>query len=211
MLVLEQACIQYPGLSIDYPDIHIKPYEFVGIAGKSGCGKTSLLEALFGINFAGTFHYAKAQLAGQDLVALGERKRRWVSYCPQFSQNALNPRLTMEQHLLLTLKGNDLPYDPVHIERLLQQLKLSTDLLGRYPSMLSGGQKQRFVLFFCAVKQPRLLVLDEPSSAIDLITLRSLVEFLSQMRGQTTVLMVAHNWALLRRVADRLILLSGER
>lgn len=207
MLVLEQARIEYPGLTINYPDIHIKPYEFVGITGESGCGKTSLLEALVGLDFAGIFHYQKAQLAGQDLTALGENKRRLVSYCPQFSQNALNPKLTMLQHLQLTLKGNGLAFDQALVDDLLRQLKLTDALLDRYPEMLSGGQKQRFVLFLSAVKQPQLLVLDEPSSAIDLITLRALVDFLEEMRGRTTILMVAHSLPLLRRVADRLVLL----
>lgn len=207
MLVLEQARIEYPGLTINYPDIHIKPYEFVGITGESGCGKTSLLEALVGLDFAGMFHYQKAQLAGQDSVALGESKRRLVSYCPQFSQNALNPKLTMLQHLQLTLKGNGLAFDQALVDDLLRQLKLTDALLDRYPETLSGGQKQRFVLFLSAVKQPQLLVLDEPSSAIDLITLRALVYFLEQMRGRTTILMVAHSLPLLRRVADRLVLL----
>lgn len=205
MLVLEQARIEYPNLTISYPDIHVRPQEFVGIAGDSGCGKTSLLEALFGLDFAGKLFYKHALLAGQDLSQLGEDKRRLLSYCPQFSQNALNPKLTMRQHLQLTLKGNGLSYATEQVEELLAQLKLPPSLLERYPAMLSGGQKQRFVLFLSTVKQPQLLVLDEPSSAIDLITLRALVDFLAQLRGQTTVMMVAHSAAFLRKVADRII------
>lgn len=205
MLVLEKARIEYPGLTLTYPDIHVAAGEFVGIAGASGCGKTSLLEALVGQDFAGKFHYERALIAGHDFAGLADAKYRLLSYGPQFSQNALNPKLSVRQHLQLTLKGNQLPYDQSQIEELLGQLSLSTDLLDRFPAMLSGGQKQRFVLFLCAVKQPQLLILDEPSSAIDLITLRDMVQFLTKLRARTTILMVAHSLPLLGKAADRII------
>ena len=70
---------------------------------------------------------------------------------------------------------------------------------------LSGGQQQRMVLMLCALKNPKLMILDEPSSAIDLITLQDIVSFLEHMKGETTMLMVAHSRPLLERVADRII------
>ncbi len=205
MLALEKARIEYPNLTLRYPDMHVKAGEFVGISGDSGCGKTSLLEALFGHDFTGAFFYDKGLLAGTDIKALGDAKYRLMSYCPQFSQNALNPKLTMLQHLQLTLKGNGLPYDKEEFEELLDRLRLPTTLLDRYPAMMSGGQKQRFVLLLCVARQPELLILDEPSSAIDMISLRDMVSFLVGLRGKITVVMVAHSLALLSKTADQII------
>ena len=61
------------------------------------------------------------------------------------------------------------------------------------------------VLLLCALKEPKLMILDEPSSAIDLITLQDIVAFLEHLKGETTMLMVAHSRPLLERVADRII------
>lgn len=205
MLVLEGARVQYPHLTLRYPDLHIAAGEFVGISGASGCGKTSLLEALVGRDFQGEFSCERALLVGRDIRMLGEAKYRLLSYCPQFAQNALNPKLTMRQHLQLTLKGNGLSYDPDQIEALLERLRLPVTLLDHYPAMLSGGQKQRFVLFLCAVKQPEMLILDEPSSALDVITLRDIVSFLTDLRGKTTIIMVSHSQQLLSKAVDQII------
>ena len=95
--------------------------------------------------------------------------------------------------------------DPARIQELLDALHLDAAMLSRRPGGLSGGQQQRMVLLLCALKEPKLMILDEPSSAIDLITLQDIVDFLEHLKGETTMLMVAHSRPLLEHVADRII------
>ncbi|MFA5523223.1 MAG: ATP-binding cassette domain-containing protein [Tissierellales bacterium] len=209
MIIIENLKVFYNKITISYPNIHIKGNEFVGIYGKSGCGKTSLLEALFGLDFQGELEYDKCTINNVDVKELDTRKYDYISYCPQFSQNALNPKLSVLEHIRLTLKGNGLKYNPGEIADLMDRLALDPILLDYYPYMLSGGQKQRLILLFSILKRPKLLILDEPSSAIDLITLRNIVEFLTSFRGKLTIIMVAHQKVLLEKVTDRIIVLEG--
>lgn len=206
MLYLEDYKIEYSnGTKIEYGNIHVKPGEFVGLFGKSGCGKTSLLESLFSTAFPGKVTYKTALLEGKPLPKPGPELYKRVSYCPQYAQAALNPRLTIDKMLNLTLKGNGMERNEDEIDSLLTKLKLEKELLKRYPSQLSGGQIQRMVMFLCNIKKPHILIMDEPSSAIDLITLKEISEFIVSLKGDTTMLMVAHSRPLLKKIADRII------
>jgi len=207
MITVENLKIIYNKKTIIYPNIHIKNNEFVGLYGKSGCGKTSLLEALFGLDFQGDLEYDKCTINDVDIKELDSRKYDYISYCPQFSQNAFNPKISVTEHIRLTLKGNGLKYNIDEVTALMERLGLNSNLLNYFPHMLSGGQKQRLILLMAVLKRPKLLVLDEPSSAIDLITLRNMVEFLTSFKGKLTIIMVAHQKVLLEKVADRIIIL----
>ena len=205
MLTLKDYTITYPnGLRLKYSDLHVAKGELVGIFGPSGCGKTSLLESLFNPDFPGTVT-GEALLDGKPFPKAGPELYRQVSYCPQFSQAALNPKLTINDHIRLTRQGNDLPEDEVFLDELLTSLRLERSMLSRRPGGLSGGQQQRMVLLLCALKKPSLLILDEPSSAIDLITLQDIVSFLESLKGDTTMLMVAHSRPLLEHISDRIM------
>lgn len=190
---------------IKYDDIKINEHEFIGFSGNSGCGKSSLLDSLFGINFKGQVSYSKANLLNKDLLCLGKEKYKYISYNPQFSQDALNPKITINEHIHLTLKGNKLNYDEEKIFNIFNDLLLDIELLNYYPYMLSGGQKQRIAIMLSVIKNPRLLIFDEPSSAIDLITLKTIVNFMIKIKDHTTIIMVSHNYELLVKLCDRVI------
>ncbi len=206
MLRLKDYSITYPdGLVLRYDDLHIKKGELVGLFGPSGCGKTSLLDSLFNPDFPGTVSCGEVLLDGKPFPKAGRELYRTVSYCPQFSQAALNPKMTISDHIDLTFRGNKMKKSPERIQELLRALNLDESMLTRRPGGLSGGQQQRMVLLLCALKEPKLMILDEPSSAIDLITLQDIVTFLEHLKGDTTMLMVAHSRPFLERVADRII------
>lgn len=206
MLKLKDYSITYPnGLKLDYADLHIRKGELVGLFGPSGCGKTSLLDSLFNPDFPGKVSCAEALLDGKPFPKAGRELYNLVSYCPQFSQAALNPKLTINDHIDLLCHGNKIKRNPERVQELLDALNLNASMLTRRPGGLSGGQQQRMVLMLCALKNPKLMILDEPSSAIDLITLQDIVFFLEHLKGETTMLMVAHSRPLLERVADRII------
>lgn len=206
MLYLEDYRITYPdGLELCYGDIHVKKGELVGLFGYSGCGKTSLLESLLCADFPGKVTCRQALLDGKPMPKPGRELYSRVSYCPQFSQSALNPKLTLREHLYLVLQGNGVAVDSQFVRETMAQLRLDESLLARRPGGISGGQQQRMALLLSVVKQPELLIMDESSSAIDLITLQSMVTFLEGLKGKTTIMMVAHSRPLLQRVADRII------
>ncbi len=211
MINLENYKIIYDDNKIiEFKDIRIKQGEFVGLSGNSGCGKTSLINSLFGYNFSGNITYSKAEVFGKDIKLLGKEKYKYVSYNPQFSQDALNPKITLKEHISLTLNSNGIKYDEEYIKKLLSNLNLEDKLLSFYPYMLSGGQKQRVVLLLSTIKNPKLLILDEPSSAMDVITLKTIVEFLNKIRENCTIIMVSHNYEFLEKLSDRVIKLSRE-
>lgn len=206
MLELKDYIITFDNNKIiKYDDIKINEHEFIGFSGNSGCGKSSLLDSIFGINFKGQVSYSKANLLNKDLLSLGKEKYKYISYNPQFSQDALNPKITVNDHIKLTLKGNKLNYDEKRVFNIFNDLLLDIELLNYYPYMLSGGQKQRIAIMLSVIKNPRLLIFDEPSSAIDLITLKTIVNFMIKIKDHTTIIMVSHNYDFLVKLCDRVI------
>lgn len=206
MLELKDYIITFDNNKIiKYGDIKINEHEFIGFSGDSGCGKSSLLDSLFGMNFKGKVSYSKAELLNKDLLSLGKEKYKYISYSPQFSQDALNPKITVNKHIQLTLKGNKLNYDEKNIFNIFNDLSLDIELLNYYPYMLSGGQKQRISIMLSVIKNPKILIFDEPSSAIDLITLKTIVDFMIKIKDQTTTIMVSHNYDFLIKLCDRVI------
>jgi peptide/nickel transport system ATP-binding protein len=206
MLELKDYIITFDNNKIiKYDDIKINEHEFIGFSGNSGCGKSSLLDSLFGIDFKGQISYSKANLLNKDLLSLGKEKYKYISYSPQFSQDSLNPKITVNEHIQLTLKGNKLNYDKKKIFNIFNDLLLDIELLTYYPYMLSGGQKQRIAIMLSVIKNPKILIFDEPSSAIDLITLKTIVNFMIKIKGHSTIIMVSHNYDFLVKLCDRVI------
>lgn len=205
MLKLENYKIIYPDKTINFPDMFVKENEFVGISGDSGCGKTSLLNSIFDYDFKGEVIAKTRAIRGKDIKKLGKEKYEIISYCPQFAQDALNPKLKVKEHIDLVLLGNKLNYEDVYLQEIMDKLKLPKSILNHYPYMLSGGQKQRVVLLLSIIKKPQLLILDEPSSAIDLITLKIIIDFLEELKGTITIIMVSHNKDFLGKLCNRII------
>ena len=211
MIEIQGLSIFYGKRKLAYPDISVKKGEAVGIAGKSGCGKTSLFSFLLGELPDSAFSYERAELLGRDLSLWGMERFEKISYIPQFAQSALNPRMKVWEHIDAVLsacgrRGSG------EAEELFQKLALSEELFSRYPSTLSGGQKQRIVIALAMLKEPELLFMDEPSSAIDFITLRRILEYIWSIKGTTTILMTTHQRPFLEKAVDRIVELSeGEK
>lgn len=193
------------GKTFEYKDIEIYEGEFVGIMGNSGCGKTSLLNSLFSLDFPGSIEYEKCLLLGRELKSWKRDKFSYFSYMPQFSQDALNPSITVEEHLKLTLKGNKLNYELNKTIEILKALNLDEDVLKKYSYELSGGMKQRVLLMLCYIKEPRILILDEPSSALDFITLKIIIKFLKQIENTLTIIIVSHDEGFLKNICNKVI------
>ncbi len=206
ILELKNYKISYGNKTMIYEDIEIYEGEFIGLMGTSGCGKTSLLNSLFSYKFSGKTYYDKALLFNRDLRKWQKDKYHCISYMPQFCQDALNPKITIEEQVKLTTKGNHIEYDKGEVLKVMTMLALKEDVLNKYPFQLSGGMKQRIVLLLSYIKKPRLLILDEPSSALDLITLNAIIKFLRTIENKCTIILVSHNEELLKNLCHRIIM-----
>lgn len=176
--------------------------KYAVLMGKTGSGKTTILEAVCGFRQieTGTIH-----LDGRDVTALGPADRG-IGYVPQ--DLALFQTMTVRQHLALAQKIRGWDGIDERVRELAELLGL-TNLLDRRPPGLSGGESQRVALGRALSFRPRILLLDEPLSALDDDTRSDMYALLRSVQRQTgvTVLHVTHNWAETRMLADQILLL----
>ncbi|BAF73043.1 ABC transporter ATP-binding protein [Sulfurovum sp. NBC37-1] len=181
-------------------DLEIKEQDFIALTGKSGSGKTTLLRILAGLEKA----EGKITVSGeiwQDGKRFLPPQQRKIGYV--FQEYALFPNMTVEENLLFVEN------DRVLSDRLLELTELY-DLKKRLPHSLSGGQQQRVSLCRAMMKRPRLLLMDEPLSALDpemRMKLQSEILALHKEFGTTTI-MVSHDPSEIYRLASRVLVLE---
>jgi len=181
-------------------DTNIQEGEFVALSGKSGSGKTTLLRIIAGLEEAnGVITVADNKwLSTSKSLSVQKREIGFV-----FQEYALFENMTIEQNLLFVSK------DQALADKLLEMTEL-TAMKKRYPNALSGGQKQRVSICRALMKRPKILLLDEPLSALD-PTMRTKLqnEILNLHREfQTTTIMVSHDPSEIYRLASRVIVLE---
>ena len=183
--------------------LSIRPGEFVALCGPSGAGKTTLLRLL-----AGLTRPDAGFLRADEQPWYDSEQRLWLP--PQhrsigfvFQDYALFPNMTVHQNLTFALAE---PHDPAIVPELLALMDLEA-LAYRYPHQLSGGQQQRVALARALARRPKLLLLDEPLSAVDYPTRQRLQEALAQVhrRFHLTTVLVSHDPAEVQTLADRVI------
>jgi ABC-type glutathione transport system ATPase component len=192
--------------------------ESVGLIGETGSGKSTLARAIVGLvrPSAGT-----VAVAGEAVTGFGHRqwrdfrRRGVIQYVFQDPQRALDPDLTIEQSLSepLQLRGRlSRPQVRDRIAFRLEQVRLDTDTLGRFPGELSGGQRQRVLVARALVTEPRVLILDEPVSALDAANRVAVLEILNALRTSgTSIVFISHDLGSVAGVTDRVaVLYRGE-
>ena len=188
--------------------LHVARGEYFVLLGPSGSGKTLLLECLCGLNRSRS---GRVLFDGTDVTHL-EPRNRGVGYLPQ--DYALFPHQTVRQNVRFGLKNRRLDPKSIRqqVDRLMDQLGL-VHLADRLPGRLSGGEKQRVALARALAVRPRVLLLDEPVSALDEQTRDNLCRRLRQLQKstKTTVLHVCHNFVEMLAVADRVGIIERGR
>jgi len=182
--------------------------EFVTLLGPSGCGKSTLLRCIAGLT---PVNSGRILLDGQDLVPLSPQKR---DIGMVFQSYALFPNMTVQQNVAFGLRMQKIAKDQVQqrVDDVLRMVEL-TDLASRYPHQLSGGQCQRVALARSLVTRPRLLLLDEPLSALDARIrkhLREQIRAIQQELGLTTIF-VTHDQEEALTMSDRIFLMNKGR
>jgi len=199
------------GVSLD-----IRPGETVGLVGESGSGKTTLGRAVLGLApvTGGSILYK-----GADIAHLGRRERRALSseiqVVFQDPYTSLNPSLTIEQILVepLTVKNIAAKEASRRVLSLLDQVGLPQSAADRLPREFSGGQRQRIAIARALALEPRLIVCDEPVSALDLSTQARVMDLFKEIQERTGVayLFVSHDLAVVRNLSHRVaVMYHGE-
>lgn len=190
--------------------------ECKALVGESGSGKTTLARILAGLGseVTGSLAFDKSALAlraRQRNPAL----RRQIQYIFQNPYRSLNPRHTVGETLKTTLQHffpEERHYLDLRAANALEQVSLQAHLLHAYPRELSGGERQRVAIARALICQPRLLICDEVTSALDVSVQASIIELLHQLQaGGLAILFVTHNLGLVRSIADRVLVLRHGR
>ncbi|HTX01724.1 MAG TPA: ABC transporter ATP-binding protein [Acidimicrobiales bacterium] len=205
-------------------DIELKPNRIVGVAGESGCGKSTLALSLAGYRSPGASVLGgSVELDGASLplASLRQLRRLWgarIAYLAQDSTSALNPALRIGRHFdeaLAKHLGLGSAEAMARAGDWLGRVEIPDPAaaLGRYPHQFSGGQQQRIALALALACEPAVLLLDEPTTGLDVVTQAQVNRLLSSLVREMGVatLYVSHNLALLAAVCDELaIMYAGQ-
>ena len=223
LLQLQDLTVRLHGRTLLHGlDLTLAPGEVLGLVGESGSGKSLTGLAIAGLLPAGAEVSGQVWLAGEALLALPEREmdaRRGAALGLVFQEpmNALNPLMTLGQQVAEALRLHDGPHRPAARAEAAQAAEAALarvglpGIAGRYPHELSGGQRQRVVIAIAMALRPRLLIADEPTTALDVRTQAQILALLRELvREQgTSLLLISHDLPLVAGVADRIAVLQG--
>jgi putative ABC transport system ATP-binding protein len=189
-------------------DLDIRRGEFVVLIGASGSGKSTLLNILGGLDVptSGEVRFADHVLTGASEAELTRYRREHVGFVFQFYN--LIPSLTVYENVALV---TDIAEHPMAIDEALAWVALS-ERRDHFPSQLSGGEQQRVAIARAIVKQPEVLLCDEPTGALDYATGKRVLEVIAKVNAElgTTAVVITHNVAI-AGMADRVIRLGDGR
>ena len=204
----------------------INDNEIFGIAGESGCGKTTLLKTLYDIvEFPLVIDQGKVIFSGEKngqkfSFESGDIRKTWwnnISYVPQAAQSVLNPIVRLKQQFLDSIHKEDRKNETeqetlARVGKYLEELSLSPDVLEAFPFQLSGGMRQRVIIALATFMGPRLVLADEPTTALDVVVQRGILMMLTHLQKQlkNTMVIVSHDMGVHYQITDRMaIMYSG--
>jgi len=189
--------------------IDVRRGETLGVVGESGCGKSTLARMIVGLDAPTT---GRIHFQGRDLVVKKGRDRRKLSrdvqYVFQDPVASLNPRKTIRTILeapLIHLLGLDKDARQKRLAELMEAVNLAPEFLDRYPHEFSGGQAQRIGIARALAADPKLIVLDEPVSALDVSVQAQVLNILDDLKERfgLTYVFISHDLSVVESISDR--------
>jgi peptide/nickel transport system ATP-binding protein len=233
VLRAEHVSVEYAGdpptRAVRDVSVELRRGEILGIAGESGCGKTTLAYALArllrppAVLTAGTIQFRGKDDGGPiDLMALDPvalRHFRWskVSMVFQSAMNALNPVTSLRKQFADIFRAHEPGMHADAIEQrsreLLEMVGIDPGRLPGYPHELSGGMRQRVVIAMALALQPEIVVMDEPTTALDVVVQRDILDEIERLREELgfSIIFITHDLSLLLELSDHLaVMYAGE-
>lgn len=234
ILEVTDFCVEYGWdehavRAVDHVDLHLDRSSVLGVAGESGSGKSTLVYAVTrllrapGVITGGDvrLNLGKRDDGSErvvDLLAASERdlrKIRWseISIVLQSALNALNPVLRVGAQFDQVLKSHRRSMSRAERRaravELVELVGLDEDRLGRFPHELSGGQRQRVMIALALALNPQLVIMDEPTTALDVVTQREIIEELRALRARFgfAMIFITHDLSLLVELADEIVVM----
>jgi len=198
--------------AVDDVTFQLKEGETLGIVGESGCGKTTLIRTLVRLltPTAGTIRFRDQDITNANRKGL-EPIRREMQMVFQDPQASLNPRKRVIQILGGPLRMRGVPRDHIESEarELLGRVGLQPEHMNRFPHEFSGGQRQRIGIARALAVDPRLVLLDEPVSALDVSIQAQVINLLDELQDELhlSYVFVAHDLGVVRHVSDRILVM----
>lgn len=214
--------------AVDNVSMDIMRGEIVGIIGESGSGKTTLASGILrtirapGRIAEGQILYHRKDGSQIDLLQLTEKeynRYRWADITTVFqaAQNVLNPTLRVKEHFFETAAAHDTGMSKEQVlaraSELCTKVRLEERVLDSYPHQLSGGMKQRVIIALSLLLEPELLILDEPTTALDVITQWYILDILRKIHEESGITMVfcTHDVSIIGSVVDRIaVMYAGQ-
>jgi peptide/nickel transport system ATP-binding protein len=207
--------------AVDHVSLKVEEGKTLGIAGESGCGKSTLALSLMGYYFA-PLHYTSGEIiiGGQNITGMDPDVVRKtilgteIAYIPQAAMNALNPTRKIINFIEDVYQAHDFYINKKDIydraRQLFETLGLPAEVLQKYPVELSGGMKQRTVIAVSVLLLPKVLIADEPSSALDVTSQKMVIKMLRQLMESdliSSLIFITHELPLLYNVTDEIMVM----
>ena len=221
VLIVNGLSAQYrtskgPVYAVDNVDFDLTNGESIGIAGESACGKSTLGLSIVKMLLGGTAS-GEILFDGDSLLNISEskfaEKFRWkkISMIFQGAMNSLDPVFTIKEQFIEILKQHNFNHNfDETIANAIHSVALNDDVLKKYPHELSGGMKQRVIIAMALLLKPKLVIADEPTTALDVLIQAQIINLLKKLKKDgMSFMLITHDLAILSEIADKIGIMYG--